>query len=110
MTPNEIAQVCHAANSEYCLVVGDPVLPPWSALEDSYKQSAVTGVTFALGGHTPREQHESWMKERQAQGWTHGTPLDRGKKIHPNLVPYHDLPEAQQKKDALFQAIVHALK
>jgi RyR domain len=109
MTIDEIAHACHAANSAYCRIVGDPSLPPWEDLDDSYKESGRKGVAYALEGHTPREQHESWMRERTAQGWVYGPVLDRAAKIHPNLIPYYDLPEAQRKKDALFQAVVAAL-
>jgi len=105
-----IASVCHAANCAYCVAVGDPTLPAWEDLEESYRESARVGVRFALqGGVTPAEQHESWRRERLAQGWTWGNVLDRAAKIHPNLVPYEDLPLIQRKKDALFQAIVRAL-
>ena len=32
-----IARVCHEANRAYCVVVGDPVLPGWDELEESYR-------------------------------------------------------------------------
>jgi hypothetical protein len=37
------------------------------------------------------------------------TAGDEGTKTHPCLVPFADLPEDQQRKDALFIAIVQAL-
>ncbi len=111
MTVDDISRVCHEANCAYCVAVGDPGLPAWDALEESYRESARAGVTFALtGAVTPAQQHESWMRERLSQGWVYGGTLDRAHKVHPNLLPYEQLPAAQRKKDALFQAIVHALK
>lgn len=106
---NAIARVCHEANRAYCVVVGDPGLPEWELLDESYKGSTRIGVRNALCGVTPQDAHESWMKERRAQGWVYGPELDREHKVHPNLVPYAELPAAQQRKDVLFLAIVEAL-
>lgn len=50
------------------------------------------------------------MQERTEQGWVHGEVLDRPNKVHPHLVPYDQLPASQKKKDALFLAIVTALR
>lgn len=100
-----VARICHEANSAYCLLVGDPALLHWDALEESYRESSRTGVRAAHAGNTPAQLHASWMKERLAQGWTLGA-LDRELKRHPNLVPYPQLPPAQRTKDALFLAIV----
>lgn len=50
------------------------------------------------------------MKEKIEDGWVYGDEKDTEKKTHPCLVPYEELPEFQKKKDALFQAIVDALK
>lgn len=61
-------------------------------------------------GETARQLHESWMQERTEQGWVHGEVLDRPNKVHPHLVPYDQLPASQKKKDALFLAIVTALR
>jgi hypothetical protein len=105
-----IARVCHEANSAYCRAVGDPSLPHWDDLEESYRQSTRQGVEAALAGATSEALHESWLVERKAQGWVVGPVLDRAAKIHPNLIPYDCLPPAQQRKDALFAAIVASLQ
>lgn len=112
-TPQEIeaiGRVCHEANRAYCLFTGDEGLPSWGDLGESYKESTRVGVRNALAGNTSQQLHESWMKERAEQGWKFGRVLDRGAKIHPNLIPYDQLPETQRKKDALFLAVVNALK
>jgi hypothetical protein len=109
-TTDDIARVCHEANVAYCHVLGDPALAGWDGLGDDYRESARAGVRFALEKKSSAaEQHAAWMAERLAQGWRHGTKLDRVAKIHPNLVPYDQLPPAQRRKDRLFRAIVHAL-
>lgn len=104
-----VARICHEANRAYCVMTGDPGLSPWDELEESYRESTRTGVRMAASGSTPEESHAGWMMERLDAGWKHGPVLDRAAKIHPNLVPYHQLPEAQQRKDALFLGIVDAV-
>ena len=109
MTTDHNARVCHEANRAFCHFTGDPGLPAWDELEESYRESTRVGVRHALAGSTPEASHESWMRERVAQGWVYGPVLDRVAKVHPNLRPYGELPKVQQTKDALFLAIVSAL-
>lgn len=69
----------------------------------------VSGVEGILNGNTPRQSHEAWMQFKLEHGWVLGPLKDEEKKEHPLLVPYDELPAAQQIKDALFSAVVHAL-
>lgn len=111
MTDEQIARVCHEANSAYCVAVGDPLLPHWDDLDAATQQSNIRGVQFTLANAaTPAIQHEMWRTTRLEQGWVYGPVLDRAAKIHPNLVDYDQLPHAQRVKDRLFMAIVHVLK
>ena len=50
------------------------------------------------------------MQEKINDGWVYGEVKDAEKKTHPCIVPFEELPEFQQKKDALFCAIVDSLK
>lgn len=104
-----VARICHEANRAYCLLTADPALPAWDDLEEPYRDSCRKGVLGILNGNTAAESHAGWMKERFSQGWILGAPLDRECKVHPNLVRYDQLPEAQRRKDHLFSAIVHAV-
>lgn len=108
-----IARVCHEANRAYALETGeDPstVWPGWDEAPDEIHASALEGVAKALAGATPEQLHESWCAAKLVAGWTFGTVRDNAAKRHPCLVPYEELPEAQRRKDALFSAIVGALK
>lgn len=104
-----VARICHEANRAYCLLTGDPALPPWDELEESYRDSNRNGVIGVIAGDTPEQTHSAWMMERFTQGWVLGAPLDRECKVHPNLVPYDQLPDAQRRKDTLFLNIVEAV-
>lgn len=107
---DDIARVCHEANTAYCVAAGDPELPHWDMLDETYRESSRKGVAAALDDATPQAMHESWAAERTSQGWVYGPVLDRAAKVHPNLIPYSELPVAQQRKDALFLAVVNALR
>lgn len=107
-----IARVCHEANRAYCVSLGDTSQPSWDDAPDWQRQSAVTGVAGHLDGSitSARQSHESWLREKEATGWTYGPTKDPILKQHPCFVAYDLLPPSQQKKDALFKAVVDALR
>lgn len=115
MNPNSvienIAKICHQANKAYCETIGDKTQVDWEKAPDWQKKSAVTGVKLHLSGdHGPEASHESWMKEKLADGWRHGETKDVDKKEHPCIMPFDKLPPIQQNKDILFLSIVRAFK
>jgi aspartate-semialdehyde dehydrogenase len=44
-------------------------------------------------------EHQRWCDERTAQGWTYGPVRDNEKRLHPNLVPWSELTDADKEKD-----------
>jgi|SRR5690625_881624 len=108
----EIARVCHQANKAWCEANDDYSQKDWEDAEDWQKKSAIKGVKFRITRPTAgeRAQHDAWMREKTEDGWVYGEEKDPEKKTHPCILPFHQLPEFQQKKDALFCAIVDALK
>lgn len=113
MTDEKIAEACaragHDSNNAYCHAIGDPPSPAWDYLTDAQRASVVSGARNALAGVSPEQSHEGWMAARRAEGWTFGSTKDFAAKTSPCLVPYDALPEAQRRKDALFQAVVRAV-
>lgn len=107
-----IAIACHQANKAWCQVNGDDSQKDWTYAEEWQRESALKGVEFRINnpnsGHDA--QHNSWMQEKITQGWVYGETKDAALKIHPCIVPFSQLPEFQQKKDALFCAIVDSLR
>lgn len=112
MEAEKIARVCHEANRAYCLGLGDATQAAWEYAPDWQRKSAITGVEFNLANpDAPASaSHDSWLDEKRRDGWTWGETKDPDKKQHPCFVPYEDLPLDQQRKDALFKAIVGALR
>lgn len=111
MTPDEIARVAHEVNAAYCRSIGDNSQPSWENAPQWQKDSAIAGVEYHLAneGVTPEMSHESWLRHKEAEGWTYGPVKDPEKKEHPCFLPYDQLPREQQTKDALFKAVVSAL-
>ena|ERR1700744_1715621 len=106
-----IAIVCHQANKAWCENHGDNSQKDWDEAEEWQRQSAVKGVVFKMNNPDAPDsaQHDAWMADKVAQGWIYGPLKDPENKTHPCIVPFNELPEFQQKKDKLFQAIVTSL-
>lgn len=106
-----IARVCHEANRAYCRTLGDQSQPPWDEAPQWQRDSALNGVLFHLENPDakPSDSHESWMRQKVEDGWTYGPVKDPEAKQHPCMVPYEELPVEQQRKDALFIAVIRAL-
>jgi hypothetical protein len=108
-----IAKICHEANRAYCEALGDTSQPKWEEAPDWQKESAINGVTFHLRSFketgswpAPSHSHESWLKQKEVEGWKYGPVKDPDKKEHPCFVPFDELPAEQRFKDILFGAIV----
>jgi|SRR5579872_4674667 len=104
----DIASIAHAANRAYCETLGDYSQPLWERLEPERKTIVVAGVR-AIFEHptiTPEDCHQKWVEAHAKAGWHYGPTLDRARKIHPCMVPYHELSAEQKRKDLLFRAVV----
>lgn len=107
-----IAVVCHQANKAWCESQGDQSQKDWAQAEQWQRDSAIKGVQFRIDNPNARHdaQHNSWMDEKVNDGWVYGEKKDAEAKTHPCIVPFDQLPKFQQQKDALFCAVVDALK
>ena len=108
----QIAIMCHQVNKTWCELNGDLSQKDWNHAEQWQRDSAIKGVEFRVNNPTSGHdaQHNSWMKEKIDNGWVYGEEKDAEAKTHPCIVKFEELPEFQQKKDALFCAIVDTLK
>lgn len=107
-----IAEVCHEANRVYCKSIGDNSQTTWDNAPEWQRKSAITGVQYHLDNPNskPEDSHNSWLREKEADGWKYGPVKNVETKEHPCYVPYSELPVEQQKKDALFIAVVRSFK
>src|SRR6267142_3092272 len=56
---------------------------------------AIMNLIEVLASNT----HDSWAKQRIAEGWRYGPRRDDERKEHPDLVPYERLPEVEKQYD-----------
>jgi hypothetical protein len=109
-----VARICHETNRAYCFMIGDNSQPSWEDAPQWQRDSAIKEVQFhtahlATGREpSPSASHESWLAEKEYDGWKYGPVKDAAKKEHPCFVPYDALPLEQRLKDYLFAAIVKA--
>lgn len=106
-----IAKAAHQANKAWCEANDDDSQLDWEKAAQWQRDSAISGVKFRIDNPTAGSdaQHNNWMKEKIDAGWVYGKEKDEIAKTHHCIVPFEDLPEFQQKKDALFAGVVDAL-
>jgi len=111
LTLEQVARVCHEANRGLCEALGDMSQPKWDDAPAWQRDSAIAGVAFhrANPDATAAASHESWLAQKQREGWCWGPTKDPDRREHPCYVPFAELPPEQQAKDFLFRGIVHAL-
>ena len=108
---HQIAKVAHEVNRVWCEFNGE-LQPSWADAPEWQRSSAMNGVRFHLENPDAGDaaSHDSWMAEKVAAGWVYGPLKDpyASPPTHPCIVPFEQLPPAQQFKDRLFRTIVHA--
>lgn len=107
----QIARIAHEVNRAYCQSIGDDSQPSWDDAPEWQKESALKGVELHLSnpGATPEQSHESWLAQKEADGWKYGPVKNPETKEHPCFLPYAELPAEQKAKDYLFRQVVHSL-
>ena len=111
MNREDIARVCHEVNRAYCAALGDNSQPAWEDAPQWQKDSALVGVNLHCDNNVgPEASHFSWTVQKINDGWKYGPVKDADKKEHPCMVAFEYLPQAQQAKDFIFRAVVHALR
>ena len=102
-----IAEVRHIGWIAYQIAAGQPYN---EVINDDQLKSLLDGIRFQdeRPDSTPEQNHDNWMKMKISQGWIYGEVKDFTKKTHPDLVPYNNLPEIEQKKD-IANTLVHKM-
>lgn len=87
-----------------------PVVPEiWAARDYPFRDQFVAyvgGLCESKTLPTPEAAHDSWWRAYEAMGWKYGPVRDTEKKTHPDMVPFADLEQREQDKDAVFLALV----
>ena len=72
-----------------------PYIPAPVSLDDVMLPDALIRLTETIARNT----HEVWSAKRLEEGWRYGKRRNDALKIHPNLVPYEQLSEADREYD-----------
>lgn len=92
------------------VAVDAPIVPePWPERDERFREQFiryVDGLCHADEFPTPEEAHDSWWRAYEEMGWTYGEVRDSDKKTHPDMVPFSELEQREQDKDAVFLALV----
>lgn len=57
------------------------------------------------------KEHERWVRQKLASGWTYAPKTDKTRKLHKGIIPYKQLSEEEKDKDRiLVRAIPKILK
>lgn len=92
------------------IAVDAPVIPElWPERDEAFRDQFVAYVDHLCGADefpTPEDAHDSWWRAYEAMGWTYGPVRDTEAKTHPDMVPFVDLEQREQDKDAVFLALV----
>ena len=96
------AMAAHEMNRLYCMSLGDNSQVHWEDSPEWQRKSAIEGAKKAFDGATSEQLHQSWVDFKLTDGWKYGPVKDPEKKEHPCMVPYHELPFQQRKKDYIF--------
>lgn len=90
-------------------IVNAPIIPDgWEKREEPFKKQFYEVIKRQCGeqrSKSPEELHGSWMQSYLTMGWKYGKKYSRKNKIHPDLVPYAELEQREQDKDAVFVAL-----
>lgn len=110
-TLEQIAKAAHEVNRAYCQALGDNSQPAWEDAPEWQRSSARMGADLhSMGDFGPEASHISWMQQKLDEGWRYGPVKDPVARTHPCMVPFAELPPAQQAKDYIFRAVVHQFK
>jgi hypothetical protein len=107
---DDIARMAMNLNADYCETLNEPYTY-WEEADQQTRESVIRGVVHALRYNpTAQQQHEQWLKDKQANGWTYGPVKDSEKKQHPDLIAFEHLPADQKVKNSLFLSVVEHLR
>ena len=92
------------------VAVDAPIVPePWDERGEAFRSQMVAYVDKLCNADslpTPEEAHDSWWRAYEELGWEYGEVRDVAAMTHPDMVPFVELEQREQDKDAVFLALV----
>ena len=92
------------------IAVDAPVVPElWPERDEAFREQFIAYVDRLCEADefpTPEEAHDSWWRAYEVMGWRYGPARDTEAKTHPDMLPFAELEQREQDKDAVFLALV----
>lgn len=86
-----------------------PIIPEqWNDRDEAFRAQFRNVIEQQCGPDrkdSPEELHDDWVMAYEAMGWRFGPTRDAAAKTHPDMVPYDELGQLEQDKDAVFVAL-----
>ena len=86
-----------------------PIIPEvWNERDQAFRDNFLEVIERQCGpmrSSSPAELHGGWVQAYIDMGWTYGPERCTEKKTHPDMVPYDQLGQLEQDKDAVFVAL-----
>lgn len=83
-----------------------PIVPlQWGEREEAFRKQFMDVILRQCGpmkSELPEELHGSWVQAYVDMGWVYGEKYDPEVQTHPDMVPYTQLGQLEQDKDAIF--------
>jgi hypothetical protein len=91
------------------IAVDAPIVPEvWTEREAPFREQFLNVIERQCGpdrSASPEGLHDDWVRAYKAMGWRYGPVRDREAKTHPDMVPFDQLEQREQDKDAVFIAL-----
>jgi RyR domain len=89
--------------------VDAPIVPePWDQRDEAFRSQFLRVIERQCGPDrksSPEELHDDWVFAYAKMGWSFGWERDPVAKTHPDMVPFDQLEQREQDKDAVFVAL-----
>lgn len=91
------------------MAVDAPIVPEiWDEREPAFQAQFCNVIDMMCSDQrksSPEELHDDWVVAYEKMGWRFGWTRDPVAKTHPDMVPFDQLEQREQDKDAVFVAL-----
>jgi RyR domain-containing protein len=103
------ARFVYEAARLQAFAVDAPVVPePFDDRDGPFRLQFLNVIEMMCGPDrksSPEELHDDWVRAYETMGWRYGPVRDVEAKTHPDMVPFDQLEQREQDKDAVFVAL-----
>jgi len=103
------AEFIYEAARLQAIAVDAPVIPEiWGDRDEPFREQFLEVIERQMGpmrSDSPEELHGGWVQAYIDMGWIYGPERSTTGKTHPDMVPFSQLEQREQDKDAVFIAL-----